>query len=345
MTSIAATAGATLARMRTRRRNRGVIAVIGLAGLALLLFVVSLALETTLVDVFAVLSGLSENAAVEFIVRDVRLPVAAQAVCVGCALGLAGTVFQRLLGNPLAAPELIGVSAGASLAAVAGIVLFAWGGPAISAAALAGALAGVALIYALAWRDGVDGYRMILIGIGVTELLMAVVVYLVARAEIHDARAAMHWLIGSTGQSGTGELYALIAALAILGPATLALDRWLRTVELGDDQARALGLGVERARLALIAVATGLVGFATAVAGPVAFVALVAGPVAQRLAGGARWGLVAAALFGACLMLAADLVARDLLPTPLPTGVVTGVVGAPYLLWVLTTSNRAGGAG
>lgn len=345
MTSVSAAADATLARISIRRRSRGALAVGGLAALVLVLFVVSLALETTPVDVFAVLSGLSENAAVEFIVREVRLPIAAQAVCVGCALGLAGTIFQRLLGNPLAAPELIGVSAGASLAAVAGVVLFSWGGSAISAAALGGALGGVALIYALAWRGGIDGYRMILIGIGATELLLAIVHYLVARAEIHDARAAMHWLIGSTGQAGNAELHMLIAALLILGPAALALDRWLRTVELGDDQARALGLGVERTRLALIAVATGLVGFATAVAGPVAFVALVSGPVAQRITGGGRWGLVAAALFGACLMLSADLVARDLLPTALPTGVVTGAVGAPYLLWVLATANRKGGSG
>lgn len=345
VTTMAATVDATLGRLRTRTRRRGAIAVAGLGALALVLFVVSLAIETTLVDVLAVFSGLSENTAVEFIVREVRLPAAAQALCVGLALGLAGTIFQRLLGNPLAAPELIGVSAGAGLAAVAGIVLFSWGGPAISAAAFCGALGGVTLIYALAWRDGIDGYRMILIGIGITELLMAIVTYLVARAEINDARAAMHWLIGATGQSGNGELYVLIAALAILAPAALALDRWLRTLELGDDPARSLGLGTERARLALIAVATMLVGFATAVAGPVMFVALVAGPVAQRLAGGGRWGLIAAALFGASLMLAADLIARDLLPTALPTGVVTGAVGAPYLLWVLATANRSGDTG
>ncbi len=342
MSSFAPTVDLTLGRLRTRQRRRGAIAVAGLAVFAFALFVINLAMETTIVDVFAVFSGLSENTAVEFIVREVRLPAAAQALCVGLALGLAGTIFQRLLGNPLAAPELIGVSAGASLAAVAGIVLFSWGGPAISAAAFGGALAGVGLIYGLAWRDGIDGFRMILIGIGVAELLMAVVLYLVARAELNDARAAMHWLIGSTGQSGNGELYALIAALVILAPAALVLERLLRTVELGDDPARALGLGVERSRLALIAVATAFVGFATAVAGPVMFVALVAGPVAQRLAGGGRSGLVAAALFGASLMLAADVVARDLMPTALPTGVVTGAVGAPYLLWVLVSANRGG---
>jgi iron complex transport system permease protein len=334
-------------RHHRRRLRRGLVVTSLLGALAFALFVLTIATGSTYVapvDVLASVFGLSENEGIDFIVRDLRLPIAAQALCVGLALGVSGTLFQRLLGNPLAAPELVGISSGASLAAVAGIVLFAWSGYTLPLAALAGAFGGAALIYAIAWRDGVSGYRLILIGIGVSEFMLAVVTYLVARAEIHDAREAMHWLVGSIGQAGTSELRALIVALAVLLPVAVALNRSLRALELGDEPARALGVRVEPARLGLIAVAVALVAFATAVAGPIAFVALVAGPIAQRLLGPTQGSILAAGFVGAAIVLAADLVAQQVLPLALPTGVVTGAIGAPYLLWLLVAMNRGGQA-
>jgi iron complex transport system permease protein len=336
------------ARVRRHRRlriRRGALVITLLGGLALALFVATLAIGSFYVapvDVALSVLGLSPNDDINFIVRDLRLPVAASALCVGIALGVAGTLFQRLLGNPLAAPELIGISEGASLAAVAGIVLFTWSGYAISFAALAGALAGALLIYALAWRGGVSGYRLILIGIGVSEMMLALVTYLVARAEIHDAREALHWLTGSIGQAGPSELRALVVVLLILVPVALILNRSLRALELGDEPARGLGVRVEAARLGLVAVAVTLVAFATAVAGPIAFVALVAGPIAQRLLGPTQGSIVAAGLVGAAIVLASDLVAQQVLPVALPTGVVTGAIGAPYLLVLLASLNRGG---
>lgn len=317
-----------------------------LAAVAIGLFVLTLAVGSTYVppiDVLESMLGLSAAPGVDFIVRDLRLPIAAAALCVGLALGIAGTLFQRLLGNPLAAPELVGVSAGASLAAVAGIVLFAWSGYVISLAALLGALTGATLIYVLAWRGGISGYRLILIGIGMSELMLALVTYLIARADIHDAREAMHWLVGSIGQSSGSELRALAVALVVLVPVAAALDRSLRALELGDEAARALGVRVEAARLALIGIAVALVGFATAVAGPLAFVALVAGPVSQRILGTVEGGILAAAFVGASIVLAADLGAQQVVPVALPTGVLTGAIGAPYLLWLLAAINREGG--
>ena len=174
--------------------------------------------------------------------------------------------------------------------------------------------------------------------------MLALVMYMVARAELHDARAAMHWLVGSIGQAGTSEILVLVVALAVLAPLAIALDRPLRALELGDAPAAALGARVEGARLGLIAAAVALVAVATAVAGPMAFVALVAGPIAHRLLGPGSGGLLAAGLVGACLVLAADLVAQQVVPIPLPTGVVTGAIGAPYLLWLLATMNREGRA-
>jgi iron complex transport system permease protein len=335
-------------RHRLHRRRRGLVVTSLLGALAFVLFVLTLAIGSTYVppvDVLASVFGLSSNQGVDFIVNGLRLPIAASALCVGLALGIAGTLFQRLLANPLAAPELIGISAGASLAAVAGIVLFAWSGYAISIAGLLGAFAGAALIYSLAWRGGVSGYRLILIGIGISELMLSLVTYLVAKAEIYDAREAMHWLVGSIGQAGTAELRALIVALLILVPVAVGLNGALRALELGDESARTLGVRVETARLGLIAVAVALVAFATAVAGPIAFVALVAGPIAQRLLGPTQGSILAAAFVGASIVLAADLVSQQALPVALPTGVVTGAIGAPYLLWVLVGMNREGRGG
>ncbi len=336
------------ARLRRRRRltlGREVGITLGLGGLAFALFVLTLSIGSSgisPVDVVGSLFGFADNPAADFIVHELRLPVAAAALCVGLALGLSGTIFQQLFRNPLATPEFIGITGGASLAAVIGIVLFSFTGYGVPAAALGGAIGGAVLIYALAWRGGIDGYRLILIGIGISEFMLACVSYLLARADIRDAREALHWITGSIGQTGAEELRVLIVTLAILGPVALLLGRGLRALELGDDTARALGARVETVRFCLIAVSVVLVGVATAVAGPIAFVGLVAGPIAVRLIGPSGAGMIAAGLIGASVVLAADLVSQHLLPVALPTGVVTGAVGAPYLLAVLVAMNRRG---
>jgi iron complex transport system permease protein len=155
----------------------------------------------------------------------------------------------------------------------------------------------------------------------------------------------MHWLTGSVGQASEDELRILLVALPVLLPLAALLQRNLRVLELGDDAARGLGARTERSRATLLASAVLLVGLAVAVAGPIVFVALVAGPIANRLLGPATGSVAAAALVGAALLLASDIIAEQVLPTPLPTGVVTGAVGAPYLLWLLITTNRQGGGG
>jgi len=333
---------------RTSRRRRSVEVSVSLAVIAFALFVLTMMVGSYFVsapDVVKSVFHLSDNPGVDFIVLDLRLPRAVAAVCVGLALGVSGTLFQQLLSNPLASPDFIGISAGSSLAAISGIVLFSISGYQISMLALLGALGSALAIYLIAWRDGISGYRLILVGIGVSEFLLAIVTYLIARADIYDAREAMHWLVGSIGQSGGRELRALIIALAILVPAALILNRPLSALELGDDAAKALGARVELSRLGLIAVSIALVAFATAVAGPIAFVALVAGPIARRLLGPASGGIVASALVGAVIVLGADLASQHFLPMALPTGVVTGAVGAPYLIWLLATVNREGRGG
>ena len=337
--------------LRTTRRRRGARAVAVTAALAFAvfaLFVLTLVLGSfrlTPAEVVGSLLHLRDDPSVDFVVRGLRLPTATSALAVGLALGASGTIFQQLLRNPLASPDFVGISSGAGLAAVCGIVLLQAGGLVITGLALGGAIAGALLMYALAWRDGVAGYRFILIGIGVAAFFHGLTGFVLARAQLFEARQAMHWLTGSVGQAGDDELRILLFALPVLLPLAVLLQRQLGVLSLGDDAARGLGVRAELSRAALLATAVVLVALAVAVAGPIVFVALVAGPFANRLLGPAGGGIVAAALVGAMLLLAADLVAAQVLPTPLPTGVVTGAVGAPYLLWLLITTNRQGEGG
>lgn len=342
MSALAPVREALRADRRSRRRRTWLVNV-GLVAAVGLLVLVSLTMGSvrlTLRQVLLSLTGAMENDAVNFVVRDLQWPQAKAALATGLALGIAGTLFQHLLRNPLASPDFVGISSGASVAAVAGIVVYDFGGVAIPTLAVVGALVSSLLMYALAWKDGISGYRFILIGIGVSTFMTGITGYLLTRSRLQEAREAMHWLTGTVGQSGSTEVDVLLVALAVLVPLSVALRRWLRTLELGDDTARTLGTRTEAARLALILVGVVLTGLATAVAGPLVFVALVAGPVADRLLGSAVGGLLAAGAVGAVLVLASDYVAVNLMPMQLPTGVVTGAVGAPYLLWLLATTNK-----
>ncbi len=332
---------------RQRRHRRSALVTTGLAVVVTCLFVLTMMVGSYYVSPIGVISsmiGTSSDTANDFVVRDLRLPTASAALAVGIALGISGAVFQKLLGNPLASPDFVGVSSGASLFAVSSIVIFNASSSVVSGSALAGALLTAILIYLLAWRGGITGYRFILIGIAVSEFMLSIVGYVISRAELYEARQAMTWLVGSVGQAGSGELRTLLAALVVIIPIALVLERPLRTLELGDDTAKALGSRVEVSRLALLGLSIILIGFSVAVAGPIMFVALIAGPIAARIAGPSG-GIVAAGLVGAVIVLAADLVAQQVLPTALPTGVVTGIIGAPYLIWLLATVNREGRGG
>lgn len=333
-------------RIRLRRRTTAVTATLG--AVAVLLFGVTMMVGDTPLTAGEVLTSLTrtvDDPAVDFIVLELRLPIAATGLIVGMALGVAGLIFQTLLANPLASPDLVGISSGASLFAVGSIVFLHAGALAIAGAAILGALVAAVSIYLLAWRGSLSSYRFILVGIGITELMLALVSWVLSRAEINDARQAMTWLVGSVGQAGNLQLQLAALSVLVLVPLSVLTGRALRVLELGDDSAHALGLRIERWRLAMIGIAIVLVALATAAAGPLAFVALAAGPIAGRLLRGAGTGLAAAGFVGAGIVLASELVASHLLPLALPTGVVTGAVGAPYLVWLLCTVNREGRGG
>ncbi len=336
------------AHVRLRQRARATSVTLVLAAIVFALFVGTMMIGSYGMTPWEVISstfGFSADPGIDYVIHEVRLPTAATALGVGLAMGLAGIIFQRLLANPLASPDFVGVASGAGMFAIVAIVILGLSGLAVSGAALAGAVTAAVLVYLLAWRDGVTGYRFILIGIGLNQFFIAGTGYVLSRSTEYNAREAMTWLIGGVGQAGEVELQLLLVTLAIVLPVVFVLTRQLSTIELGDDTATALGVRVELMRVALMITAVLLVGFATATAGPMAFVALIAGPIASRLVGAGSSALLAAAFVGAIIVLAADLVAVHALPSQLPTGVVTGAIGAPYLLWLLITVNREGRGG
>ena len=289
-------------------------------------------------DVLRALAGLG-NPGQQFVVRELRAPRIVVGLLVGAALGVAGALFQTSARNPLASPDVLGVSQGASAGAVAAIVL-GWGGPGVPLAALAGALLTGALLFGLTWRAGVDGSRLVLIGIALWAVASALVDWLLTRADIHDAATAYVWITGSLNARGWEHALPLAAALAVLLPLALAASRVLCVLLLGDDTARGLGVRLAVAQACAVLLAVGCVGAAVAAAGPIGFVALAVPQLALRLTGGARPPLLASAVLGAVLVVGADLVTRTLLPQVLPVGILTAVIGAPYLLWLLVRGRR-----
>lgn len=333
------------------------------AGLALgvvVLFAASILLGSytvTIPDFFKILTahftGGERIPGASFILMENKLPRAVIGIMIGTAFGLSGGLFQTMLGNPLASPDVIGISYGASAAAVTAIVVFGATGPAVSGAALSGALGVAALIYAISRgpslgsgggnRGNAVGNRLILAGVGIAAALHAMVNFLMTRADIRTAADALVWLNGSLNSANWERAGMLALALLVLVPAVSALAGPLRILELGDDAAAGLGIRVGFTRLAVVITAVGLAAVATAAAGPVSFVAFLAGPIARRFT--RKASLPASALVGALIVLAADYFAANVAPllldgTVLPVGVITGALGAPFLLWLLVTANR-----
>ncbi|MFE3459393.1 FecCD family ABC transporter permease [Nocardiopsis aegyptia] len=279
----------------------------------------------------------------------VRMPRVVVGLLAGAALAAAGAITQTIMRNPLASPDLLGVTHGASAAVVAvmafagsyGIIsgpLAALGVPAV---ALAGGLASGVLCYLLAWRGGIDGYRLLLVGVGLSAVLMNVTLWLLTLGEVTDTGRAMVWIAGSLSGRTWENALPVAVALAVLLPACLVAARTLDALSYGDDVARGLGLPLERARTGLLVLAVLLAAFGTSAAGPILFVSLACPQIALRLARASRPPVLLSALVGAALTCGADLLARNLLGTiQLPVGVVTGCLGALYLIYLLVRGNR-----
>ena len=336
---------AVIAGRRSRHR-RHVAASIVLGVLLLALFVTALMVGNTfygLDEVLPVIFGQTVPGA-SFTVGELRLPRAVLGILSGLAFGIAGVSFQTLLRNPLASPDIIGISNGAGAAAVVGIVVLSLNGPVVSALALVGALATAVVIYLLSNKGGFAGTRLILIGIGVAAMLQSVISYVLSRAANWDIQTAMQWLTGSLNNASWERVLPLAIAAAVTVPLMLLQGRALGAMQLGDDSASGLGIRVNATRVLFILGAVVLLAFATAATGPIAFVAFMAGPIAARITGPGANLLLPAGLVGALLVLGGDLIGQFALGARYPVGVITGVLGAPYLIYLLVRTNRSGGS-
>jgi iron complex transport system permease protein len=282
-----------------------------------------------------------------FIVMDLRLPRALTALLTGLALGISGAITQSILRNPLASPDLLGITAGASAAAVALIVL-AGGGSfvgllavlGIPIAALIGGIATAVIIYALAWRGGVQGYRVVLIGIGFNAMLIAAIQWMLISADINDVARAQVWLNGSLNGSDWAQVWPVAIGVAVVGTIALISSFTLGALRLGDDNARSLGVRLQAGQATLLLAAVALASIATAAVGPIGFVALCAPQLALRMLRTAGPPILASGLVGAVLVVGSDVIARSILPVELPVGIVTSALGGPFLLYLLVRNNR-----
>jgi iron complex transport system permease protein len=328
-----------------RRRFRWITVTVLLIVLILLLSGMMLIFGNTrypLGIVIRVLLG-EEIQGASFAIGTLRLPRTLSGLLVGIAFGMAGNTFQTMLRNPLASPDIIGVTSGSSVAAVFCILVLKISGNLVSVAAVISGLLVAALIYIFSKSGTFSGGRLILIGIGIQAMLNAVISFLLLRANQYDVPAAFRWLSGSLNGMQMKDIPGLFLVVVIFGFVIALLGRHLKILELGEQTATTLGLKTDATRLLLVLSSVFLIAFATAVTGPIAFVAFLAGPIAGRLVGTGAMNGIPSGLVGAALVLGADIIGQFAFDIRFPVGIITGILGAPYLLFSLIRINRRGG--
>ena len=292
-------------------------------------------------EVWRVLMGGNAEDHVLRAVWDYRLPRVIAALLVGMAFGIAGNTFQTMLRNPLASPDVIGITSGSSVAAVFCLLIVHMGAGEASAYAVVAALAIAAAIYGLANIGGFSAGKLILVGLGIQAMSKAFTSFLLLKGAEFDVATALRWLSGSL----TGVTLAETAPLATVMPLAVlavALGRRLRIMELGEEAAVTLGSSPRVTRVALILSTVAMIAFGTAVTGPIACITFLAGPIAARLVGSSSRATVPAGLVAVVLIMAADIIGQHFLGTRFPVGVVTGIMGTPYLLYLLIRMNKKG---
>lgn len=332
-------------RSRRNRLRRRTVTSLALGAVLIIATVLSLSVGSTGIDIAGTISALTGtgNSGLAFVILELRLPRALLGLLAGFAFGISGLTFQSMLRNPLASPDIVGIASGASAAAVFGIVVLGWSEARVSLLAIAGALVVGAIIFICSMGSGPVTTRIILIGIGVAAMLDAAITYTLSLAASWDVQAALQWLTGSLNSANWQSLTLLAVGVTVLGAILLSHQHAIGTLGFGTNIARGLGLSVERTQAVVFVAAVMILALATAASGPIAFVALLSGPITVRLVGPGEPPLLGAGLFGAAFVLFADFIAQQLLGTRFPVGVVTGLVGAPYLVYLLIRGQREGG--
>jgi iron complex transport system permease protein len=342
--SVATETAGAYARVRDAGRRRATVVAAVIAVLLVAVAVLELILGGYPMTIGQMLQALTGQATrvQEYIVLQVRMPHLIVALGCGAAFALSGALLQTLLRNPLASPDLLGISGGASVGAVWATLIVGASGLLVSVSAFAGALVVAVVLLLLGRRLSDGGYRLVLAGVGIAFLCTAVIGYLLKRAQVQQAQDALQWITGSIGAVDWSDVVTVVVMLVVAGAALLFAGRSLPVLELGDATASGLGVRVGASRVAIVVIAVLPAAAAASLIGPVGFVALCAPAIARAIIGRGHAALGTSMALGALLLCAADLVAQFAIPgTPVAVGVVTGAIGAPYLLWTLAKGRRA----
>ncbi|MER1998835.1 MAG: iron chelate uptake ABC transporter family permease subunit [Lysinibacillus sp.] len=334
----------TIMQARQKRKRQYVLMTAILVALCIMLSIAMLMLGNTIYpfsDVLRALFG-EQIKGVSFAVSTIRFPRLLAGIFAGFAFGVGGYIFQTMLRNPLANPNVIGITAGSSAAAVFCIIVLQASSTVISIAAVIGGLLTVLVIYMLSKGSSFSIGRLILIGIGIQAMLNAFISYLMIIGKSQDIPTAMRWLSGSLNGAKLESVLPLMAIIIICLPILLYFSKDLEMLELGEQAATALGINTNKTRIILMVAAVLMIALATATTGPIAFIAFLAGPIAKKLVGNGFSSMIQAGLVGIILVLAADLIGQFAFETRYPVGVITGIIGAPYLIYLLIRINRKG---
>lgn len=291
--------------------------------------------------VLQVLMG-NEVKGASFAIGTIRLPRVLIGALAGMAFGMAGNTFQTILRNPLASPDVIGITTGTSVAAVFCILVLRLSQGQTSIFATLSGLFIAACIYALARGGSFSGGRLIIIGIGMQAMLQAVISYMLLRASQNDVQGTLRWLSGSVNGVQMKHVPRLFLTVIICGAILVLFRKHLQILEIGEEFSVTLGVRTSLVRCILIISAVVLIAVSTSITGPIAFVAFLAGPIAAKLAGTGSSNVLPAGFTGALLVLLADYIGQNAFAVRYPVGVITGIIGAPYLILIMIQMNRKG---
>ncbi|MBB5160700.1 iron complex transport system permease protein [Mycobacterium sp. AZCC_0083] len=346
------TAGVTFGRRQcvirignasARASWRAIIVVAALLVGAFVIAVVAVGLGKYTVapaDVLGVLTG-SNTSFDRVVVLEWRMPRMLMALLIGAALGISGAIFQALTRNALGSPDIIGVTSGAYTGALIVIAGIGGGYYAVATGALIGGLVTAVLVYALSYRNGLAGFRLIVVGIAVSAVVNSVNQWIIIKIDFHTAVTASVWQQGTLSGQSWSQVLPMTVCLVVMAAILVAMGPQLPVLQMGDDAAGALGVRPDRARLAYLVVGVGLVALACGAAGPISFVALAAPQIARRLTASPGVGLVPSAVMGAVLLLVSDVIAQQVFSgSELPVGTVTVSLGGAYLIYLLISQAR-----
>ncbi|MBA8826579.1 iron complex transport system permease protein [Saccharopolyspora lacisalsi] len=339
-----------LGPVSTVLRLRPLLVLLGVLLVLVAVFAVNIGLGTYPISparVVTVLFGGGDHYD-QLVVFTLRMPRSLTGLLVGAALGLSGAIMQAIARNPLASPDILGISGGAGVAATATIVFGGGSGlggllaaAGLPVVALLGGVGTAVVLYLLAYRGGIDSFRLVLVGVGINALAANATVWFMTLGGVNDAGRATVWLTGSLNARGWEHVVPVAVALAVLVPVTLIGAHVLGALQFDDDTMRGIGVNTIASRSVLLLGAAVLASVATAAAGPIAFVALATPQIALRLARASRPPLVTSMVLGAALVVGADVISRTVFgDLELPVGIVTAVLGAPYLIYLIVHRYR-----